>query len=62
MTEVRKEELKYMTLKEVSEATKTSIRYVQEEIKRKNLRAFKLGKRLLFSPEEVLKWIKKKAA
>ncbi|MBA3755920.1 MAG: helix-turn-helix domain-containing protein [Nitrosomonas sp.] len=56
-----KEDLKYMTIKEVALTAQTSVRHVAEEIKRKNLRAFKPGKRLLFDPEDVQKWIKKKA-
>lgn len=51
----------YVTLKEAAEYCHVSIRHLQEEISRKNLRAYKPGKFVLFELEELNKWIKKKA-
>jgi len=51
----------YMNLKEASEYCHVSERHMKEEISRKNLRAYKPGKLLLFDIEDLNKWIKKKA-
>lgn len=51
----------YLTIEQVAEKIGCSVRYLHEEIKKKNLRAYKPGKRLVFDPEDVQKWIKKKA-
>lgn len=52
--------INYMTLKEAAEYCHVSIRHLQEEVTRKNLRAYKPGKFVLFEVEELNKWIKKK--
>lgn len=51
----------YITLKEAAEYCHCSIRHLQEEITRGNLRAYKPGKLLLFDIEDLNKWVKKKA-
>ena len=54
-------EKKYLLIAEVAEQTHCSVRHIHDEVKKKKLRAFKPGKCLLFDPEDVDKWIKKKA-
>ena len=54
------EKLKYLGIDEVTEVAACSKRHVMEEIRRKNLRAFKPGKELRFDPADVEKWITKK--
>ena len=51
----------YVTIEEACEYTQVSLRHLKEEIKRKNLRCYKPGKRLLFSIDDLNKWIKQKA-
>lgn len=51
----------FLFLEGVAELAHCSTRYVKEEVKRGELRAYKPGKRLLFDPDDVQKWIKKKA-
>jgi excisionase family DNA binding protein len=53
--------VKYIKISEVVEISSCSKRHVMEEIKRKNLRAYKPGKELIFDPADVEKWIKRKA-
>ena len=53
--------IQYLTLKEAAEYCHVSTRHLQEEITRKNLRAYKPGKYVLFEIDELNKWIKKKA-
>ena len=53
--------MKYVNIEEVIKISGASQRYVMEEIKRGNLRAFKVGRRLRFDPEDIEKWIRKKA-
>lgn len=54
------EKLKFLNVDEVVEIAGCSKRHVMEEIRRKNLRAFKPGKELRFAPDDVEKWITKK--
>ncbi len=61
MMSAAEKKLNYMTLKEAAEYAHVSIRHLQEEISRKNLRAYKPGKLVLFDIEDLNKWIKKKA-
>lgn len=61
MTAPKKFAPNYLKLADVAEATGCSIRHIQEEIKRGNIRAYKPGKCLLFDPVDVEKWIKRKA-
>lgn len=61
MAAEKKTSLNYIKLTDVIEATGCSDRHIREEIKRGNLRAFKPGKEILFSPDDVEKWIKRKA-
>lgn len=56
-----KEQTVYLTIKEVAEKYKVSVRHLHDEKKRGNLKAFKPGKVLLFNQEDVEKWIKRKA-
>lgn len=56
-----KEQTVYLTIKEVAEKYRVSVRHLQDEKKRGNLKAFKPGKVLLFNQEDVEKWIKRKA-
>ena len=59
---MQKEELpKLMTVDEVLAYAGCSLRHLDDEIKRGNLRAYKPGKERKFFPDEVIKWIKKKA-
>lgn len=37
-----------------------SVRHIHDEIKRGNLKAMRLGRRLRFEQQEVLKWAKRK--
>lgn len=50
-----------MTFKEAVDYANCSLRHLQEEIKKKNLRAYKPGKEVMIPKEELDKWIKKKA-
>lgn len=52
--------IQYLTLKEAADYAHVSPRHIQEEVTRKNLRAYKPGKLLLFDIEDLNKWIKKK--
>lgn len=54
--------LSYLKINDVIEISSCSKRHIMEEIRRKNLRAFKPGKELLFKLEDVEKWINKKVA
>lgn len=55
-------ELKFFTIIEVAELAHCSIRHVHNEKKRGLLRCHKLGKRLVFNKEDVMKWINRKTA
>lgn len=50
-----------LSLEEAASYCHCSIRHLQEEVNRKNLRAYKPGKFVLFEIDELNKWIKKKA-
>lgn len=50
---------KYMTIEEVMAYANCSKRYIQNEIKRKNLKGYKI-KGLFFDPKDVELWIKRK--
>ncbi len=50
---------KYMTIDEVMSYANCSKRYIQNEIKRKNLKGYKI-KGLFFDPKDVELWIKRK--
>lgn len=52
----------FLNIEQVAEICGCSVRYIHDEIKRGNLKAMKLGKRLKFDQSEVLKWAKKKTA
>lgn len=53
--------LEFITIEQAVEYCQVSRRHIETEIKRKNLRCYKPGKRLLFSIEDLNKWIKQKA-
>lgn len=53
--------LNYLKIKDVIDISGCSERHIREEIARGNLKAFKPGKELLFRPEDIEKWILKKA-
>lgn len=51
---------KLLTIEQVAKKIGCSIRHVYDEIARGNLKAMKLGKRLKFEQQEVVKWAKRK--
>ena len=51
---------KLMTLDELCKYAGCSKRHVQEEIKRKNLKAYKPVRELFFSPTDVEIWLRRK--
>jgi excisionase family DNA binding protein len=51
---------KYMTIDEVCEYAKCSKRHLFAEIQRKNLKAHKPVREILFDPQDVQAWIKRK--
>lgn len=50
----------YMTLEDVCAYADCSPRYVTEEIARRNLKAYKPVRDLMFDPKEVAAWFKRK--
>lgn len=52
--------LDFYIIEDVAEMVGCSIRHIHDEIKRGNLKAMKLGKRLRFDEQEVMRWVKKK--
>lgn len=50
----------YMKLSEVMAYASCSERFIMDEIKRKNLRAYKPVRELLFDPKDVHAWFRKK--
>lgn len=51
----------FLTLLEAAAYCHCSIRHLQEEVKRENLRMYKPGKMVLFDIEDLNKWIKRKS-
>lgn len=51
----------FLIIEDVAKIANVSLRHIKDEIKRGNLRAYKPGKRLIFDPIEVTKWIRKTA-
>ena len=49
-----------LTIEELAKKADCSVRYIHEEIKRGHLKAMKIGKRLKFDQQEVIKWAKRK--
>lgn len=52
--------LDFFFIEDVAEMAGCSVRHIHDEIKRGNLKAMKLGKRLRFDGQEVMKWVKRK--
>lgn len=52
---------RYMTIEEVCAYARCSERHLHQEIKRKNLKAHKPVREILFDPRDVEAWIKRKA-
>lgn len=50
----------FLTIEDVASLAHCSIRHVHEEKKRGVLRCHKMGRRLVFSEEDVVKWINRK--
>jgi len=50
----------FFTIEQLAEFAHCSVRYIHEEKKRGALSCHKVGKRLIFSQEEVTKWINRK--
>lgn len=51
----------FLLISDLTRIAFCSRRYILEEIKRKNLRAYKMGRYLQFDPIDVEKWMKKRA-
>lgn len=52
--------ISYMTIEDVCSYAKCSERHIHQEIKRKNLKAHKPVREILFDPVDVATWVKKK--
>lgn len=53
-------ELKFLTIEQVAAIGHCSVRHIHNEIKRGLLPYQKPGRKLVFNPDDVLKWIKRK--
>jgi excisionase family DNA binding protein len=49
-----------LIIDEVAKQAGCSVRHIHDEIKRGKLKAMRIGKRLRFEQQEVLKWAKRK--
>ncbi|MGZ3797894.1 MAG: helix-turn-helix domain-containing protein [Pseudobdellovibrionaceae bacterium] len=49
-----------LIIEDVAKIAGCSVRHIHDEIKRGNLKALRLGRRLRFEEIEVLKWAKRK--
>lgn len=50
----------FLNIEDLAKQVGVSIRYLHDEIKRGNLKAMKIGRRLKFEQQEVIRWVKKK--
>lgn len=51
----------FMKMEELTAFAECSERHIMEEIKRKNLRAYKPVRELLFDPKDVQTWLRRKS-
>lgn len=50
----------FLFIEDVADMAGCSVRHIHDEIKRGNLKAMRLGRRLRFDEDEVMKWAKRK--